>query len=62
MKRYKATLFEQKVIDERAEPIDTILLDKKCYPTAEKLFFNKRGWERTEHLHIEIEDMPRFLA
>jgi hypothetical protein len=62
MKRYKATLFKQEYIDQRAEPIDTILLDKKCYPTAEKFFYDKRGWKRGEHYHIEIENMPRFLA
>jgi len=62
MKRYKATLFKQEVINERAEPIDTILLDKKCYSTAEKFFYDKRGWKRGEHYHIEIENMPRFLA
>ncbi len=66
MKKYKATLFRS---DEnlalgftRSTPIDTILLDKKCYTTAENLFFNKRGWNRSDHYHVEIENIPRFLA
>jgi len=62
MEKYKATLFKQEYIDEPSRPIDTILLDKKCYATAENFFFDKRGWKRAEHFHIEIEDMPRFLA
>ena len=66
MKKYKATLFKH---DEnvalgfsRAIPIDSILLDKQCYTTAEKFFYDKRGWKRAEHYHIEIENTPRFLA
>jgi len=62
MKKYKATLFRLEHIDEPQVPVDSTLLDKKCYATAEKFFFNNRGWKKTEHFHIEIEDMPRFLA
>ena len=62
MKKYKATLFKQEYIDEPSKPIDSVLLDKKCYTTAEKFFYDKRGWKKAEHYQIEIEDMPRFLA
>ena len=62
MKRYKATLFKLEYWDQPQVPVDSVLLDKKCYTTAEKFFFNKRGWKKAEHYHIEIEDMPRFLA
>jgi hypothetical protein len=59
MKKYKATLFKQEYIDEPSKPIDTIL---RCFTSAEKFFYDKRGWKRAEHFHIEIEEMPRFLA
>ena len=70
MKKYKATLFKLEyeatingmTINEPQVPVDSVLLDKKCYTTAENFFFNKRGWTKTEPFHIEIEDMPRFLA
>jgi hypothetical protein len=60
MKRYKATLFKSSL--RSSTPIDTVLLEKKCHATAENLFFNKRGWKKAEHYHIEIENLPRFLA
>jgi hypothetical protein len=68
MKRYKATLFKSEksklnpTSSWRTTPIDTVLLEKKCHATAENLFFNKRGWKKAEHYHIEIENLPRFLA
>ena len=62
MEKYKATLFKTDLEEDQSEPIDTILLDKICYTTAENFFFDKRGWEKKEYYHIEIEDMPRFLA
>ena len=62
MKRYKATLFKTACNGQDQRPIDSILLEKKCHTTAENFFFNKRGWKKAEHYHIEIDDLPRFLA
>lgn len=62
MKKYKATLYESEFIDVPAKPIDSILLDKICYTTAEKIFYDERGWIKSENYHIEIESKPRFLA
>ena len=46
----------------KPKPVDSILLDKKCFKTAEGAFFGSRGWGRHERFHIEIEDMPRIIA
>jgi len=46
----------------KPKPVDSVLLDKKCYKTAEGIFFGRRGWERHEKFHVEIEDEPRVLA
>jgi len=43
------------------KPVDSILLDKKCFTTAEGIFYGRRGWKRTGDLHIEIEDQPRII-
>jgi hypothetical protein len=44
------------------KPIDSVLLDTKCYSTADKYFFNKRGWNRNlANYHIEIEQEPRMI-
>ena len=43
------------------KPVDSVLLDKKCYSTADKYFFNKRGWTRDDRYHIEIEEEPRMI-
>jgi hypothetical protein len=72
--KYKATLYETPEITDflyvsqikqeemsRPKPIDSTLLDKRCYTTAEKFFFNKQGWRRAETLHIEIEEQPRII-
>jgi len=72
--KYKATLYETPEITDflyisqikadelsRPKPIDTTLLDKRCYATAEKFFFNQKGWRRADTLHIEIEDKPRII-
>tara|TARA_R100001244_G_scaffold46032_3_gene41309 strand:+ start:496 stop:729 length:234 start_codon:yes stop_codon:yes gene_type:complete len=72
--KYKATLYETPEITDflyvsqikreelnRPKPIDSTLLDERCYATAEKFFFNKKGWRRGETLHIEIEEKPRAI-
>ena len=73
--KYKAILYETPVnceylyvpkakVEElnKPKPVDSVLLDKKCYKTAEGIFFGRRGWERHEKFHVEIEDEPRVLA
>lgn len=62
MKKYKAILYEIEYIDVPAKPVDSILLDERCYTTAEKIFYDERGWVRSEKHHIEIETNPRFTA
>ena len=73
--KYKATLYEtpeecdflyvseakQKELN-KPKPIDSTLLNEKCFETAERVFFGKRGWVRGSRFHIEIEDMPRIIA
>ena len=73
--KYKATLYEERAgADEylylpehrRREltlprPIDSVLLDKRCYKTAESHFFSKRGWPRAETYFVEIEKHPRMI-
>ena len=72
--KYKATLYETPEITDflyvsqikqeelsRSKPVDTTLLDKRCYATAEKFFFNKKGWRRADTFHIEIEEVPRII-
>ena len=46
-----------------AIPVDTVLLTKKCYSTAEDIFFNERNWgaRNRGHLHVEIEELPRIV-
>ena len=46
----------------KPKPVDSTLLDEKCYRTAENIFYNKREWPRSDRLHIEIESIPRILA
>jgi len=46
---------------ERAKPVDSTLLNKKCYATAENYFFKKRGWAKSDLFYIEIEDQPRII-
>jgi len=75
-KRWKAVLWETpRTIEVRPmseahlkkyfspTPIDTVLLTKKCYSTAEDIFFNERNWGTQDrgHLHIEIEELPRIV-
>jgi hypothetical protein len=73
--KYKAILYETPVICEflyipeakakelnKPKPVDSVLLDKKCYKTAEGIFFGSRNWDRDAKLHIEIEEEPRILA
>ncbi len=65
MKRYKATLYHSKQnLNNKTitEPVDSILLDEKCYRTADNIFFEERGWNRNSDLHVEIEKLPRTLA
>ena len=72
--KYKATLYETPEITdflcvsqikkeemERSKPVDTTLLDVRCFLTAEKFFFNQKGWRRADTLHIEIEENPRII-
>ena len=72
--KYKATLYETPEITDflyisqikqeelcRPKPVDSTLLDKRCYATAEKFFFSKKGWRRADCFHIEIEEAPRII-
>ena len=72
--KYKAILYETREEVEylylsklkqeelnKVRPIDSTLLDKKCYSSADKYFHTKMGWPRTDSLHIEIEDEPRVV-
>ena len=72
--KYKALLYEtpqdadflyisqiKKEELQRPKPVDSILLNKRCYKSAENHFFKKRGWAKTDFLHIEIEDQPRVI-
>ena len=73
--KYKATLYESKDHMEylfltqskreelnKPRPVDTALLDKKCYKTAERHFFSERGWVHARgNYHVEIEDKPRVI-
>ena len=64
VKKYKATLYYSKECLTKGvitEPIDTVLLNKKCYQTAEVYFFDDGRWDRSEALHIEIESEPRVI-
>lgn len=73
--KYKATLYHtsedadflyvsQIKKDELSQPkpVDSTLLDARCHATAEKFFYNKMGWRRSDNLHIEIEKEPRIIA
>lgn len=73
--KYKAILYEEPQICDfsfitiakqnelnKPKPIDSTLLDKKCFKTAENIFYNKKGWTRSDRMHIEFESMPRILA
>ena len=66
MKRYKATLYHSKQdLNNKTitEPVDSILLDEKCYRTAERHFFKDRAWDREHYdFHIEFEKTARTLA
>ena len=73
--KYKAILYETRTEVEflylpehkrrelnQPRPIDSVLLDTKCYSTAAKYFFDKRGWNKnTASYHIEIEQEPRMI-
>lgn len=73
MKKWKATLWEtprscgspipKGIKGLNQFPVDTVLLTKKCYSTAEDIFFTERHWgtREREHLHIEIEELPRIV-
>lgn len=43
------------------KPVDSVLLDTKCYSTADKYFFNKLGYIRGDKYHVEIEEEPRMI-
>ena len=74
--KYKAVLFEERASGDEylylpehkrrelslPRPVDSILLDKRCFKTAENYFFNKRGWDKREELFIEIEKKPRIIG
>tara|TARA_R110002020_G_scaffold214880_1_gene422065 strand:- start:599 stop:796 length:198 start_codon:yes stop_codon:yes gene_type:complete len=61
MERYKAVLWHTPALHCKANPIDSVLLKKKCYKLAETEFFEKRKWDREIDYHIEIEEMPRIV-
>jgi len=46
---------------QRPKPVDSTLLNKRCYVTAENYFFKTRGWIKNAYYHIEIEDNPRII-
>ena len=65
MKKYKAILYHSTEYPNQepvTQPIDTVLLNEKCYRTADNIFFEERGWNRNSDLHVEIEKLPRTLA
>lgn len=66
MKKYKATLYHSKQdLNNKTitAPVDSILLDEKCYRTAERYFFKDRDWDREHYdFHVEFEKTARTLA
>jgi hypothetical protein len=75
MKKWKAILYETPEIMDylyvskgrreqlnNPRPIDSILLDKKCFKTAESHFFGAGGWPKGEQFHVEFEEEPRITA
>tara|TARA_R110000824_G_scaffold243272_1_gene431904 strand:+ start:2935 stop:3162 length:228 start_codon:yes stop_codon:yes gene_type:complete len=71
MERYKAILWRTPGLGYLSQedvgaygistPVDTALLKKKCYSTAEDIFFNQRSWKRSPDYHVEIEEAPRIV-
>ena len=73
--KYKAILYEERGREDeylylpehkrreltQPRPIDSILLDARCFTTAETYFFNKRGWTKLPSYFIEIEENPRMI-
>ena len=72
--KYKAILYETRTAVDflylpehkrrelnQPRPIDSVLLDTKCYSTADKYFFNKLGYIKGDKYHIEIEQEPRMI-
>ena len=73
--KYKAVLYEERGSEHeylylpehkrreltQPRPIDSILLDARCFTTAETYFFNKRGWAKLPSYFIEIEENPRMI-
>ena len=73
--KYKAVLYEERGNEHeylylpehkrrelsQPRPIDSILLDARCFKQAETYFFNKRGWDKSPSYFIEIEENPRMV-